>query len=443
MIGYTTYKALLPEFVAFPSVSTDSGHKDDMTKTADWLKQTFEKEGFEVSVVEGYGNPIVVAKYTIPNADESTERALIYGHYDVQPASEHEGWHADPFTVTEKDGRLNARGVIDNKGQVLVHIATVFELIKARKLAYNVTFMIEGDEENGSEKLGAFIENHKDLLEANFALVSDGEITQGMPTIELGFRGGLNTTLTVRTSHTDLHSGLFGGAVPNAGLTLNKFVAKLHDDENRVTIPEFYDDVDPIDAEVSKANAALPFDENEYKERTGTKTLDTEPEYDFYTQTGLRPAVEVIGMELGYTGEGYRNAIPSWARVKLNFRLVASQDPEKIAEDFKVYARKNIPDYADVEIDMATPWKGIKLNIDNTYIGRAKHILETVYDTKVLFKYCGGGLPIVTSFHDQLGIPQVLVPLANEDCNMHAVNENFLISQLEKSLQFSETFFSK
>ena len=435
-----TYNKLLPEFIRFKSVSTDSTHKDDMQATANWLKKTFEERDFTVTLLEGYGNPVVVARF---DADQK-ETALIYGHYDVQPALESEGWFGDPFEVIEKDGRLNARGVVDNKGQVLIHMATIFDLIKEDKLAYNVVFMIEGDEETADGDLHTCLKDHKKLFKADFALTSDGSITQKMPTLELGFRGGFNTTVTIKTSHTDLHSGTYGGATPNAGLVLNKLLAKLHDDDdNRVTIPEFYDDVDPIDDSILDNHKNYPFDHEEHCRHSGTSALDCEPDYDFYTQTGLRPSAEITGIEVGYIGEGYRNAIPSWARAKVNFRLVESQKPDKIIADFEDWVRAQIPDYADVEIDSTEGWRGLKLDVNNGYICKAAAILKDIYGEEPLYIYCGGSIPVIVDFREILGLPQVLVPLVNEDCNMHAVNENYELKQLERSLEFSEKFFSK
>ncbi len=436
MSASTLYRTLLDSFIAFKSISTDPAHKGDMEACASWLGGEFAKRGFSVGVVEGYGNPIVVARYEAGCA----ETCLVYGHYDVQPAQP-DGWHGDPFAVTEKDGRLYARGAIDNKGQVLVHIATIFELIEQGALAYNVVCMIEGDEETGSPDLPRFIEEHAHLLASDFALISDGEIVSDEQVLELGFRGGFNAEVTVRTSDKDLHSGLFGGAVPNAGWVLSRYISNLHDENNRVSIAGFYEDVAPVSQETKDAMKRIPFEYESYKTISGTGALLTHDEHDFHTQVGLQPNIDVTGVSVGYTGEGFRNAVPGTATAKINVRLTAEQDPHKEAERFIEYTKSAMPPYALADIDVSFPYTGIKLDLNNKYIQHAQAMFAKVCGKEPLQKYSGGGLPIVTHYNDTLGIPQVLAPLANEDCNMHGVNENFSLAQLERALLFSEAFF--
>ncbi len=434
-----TYQKILREFISFPSISTDSNFVSALRQTADFLQRLFQQHGFDCQRIEGYGNPMIVARYIV---DPSFKTCLIYGHYDVQPANQDDGWASDPFAVVEKDGRLIARGIIDNKGQVLVHMATIFDLISAESLGYNVVLFLEGNEETGSPAMEQFVRDHRQLLQADFALISDGEISGGHPIIEAGFRGGFNSTLTVKTGHTDLHSGIYGGASPNAAFELSKFLAQLFDDNNRVTIVNFYDQVDEISVELRKQNKMIPFQFDEHQKTTGNKALVNEPEHDFYTQVGLRPTIQITSLSSGYMGEGYRNGIPYQASVKINFRLVKNQQPDIIVQQFQEHVRLFFPQHVEIDLVINDPYEGIKLNLDNDYVVKAKNVLEQVFGKQVFFKYSGGGLPIVTYFDQILSIPQVLVPLANEDCNMHAVNENFELEQLEKSLEFSRIFFS-
>ncbi len=430
-----TYQNLLTEFIRFKSISTDNTFATEIQKCALWLKNIFTEHGFKATVTNGYGNPIIVAHY---QANPEYKTCLIYGHYDVQPAHRNEGWNSEPFELFNDGKRLYARGAIDNKGQVMIHIATIFALIKENKLGYNITFMIEGNEETGSPLLGKFISDHTEKLKADFVVISDGEITGNHPIIELGFRGGFNTTITIKTASNDLHSGIYGGIAPSATHEAAKLIAKLYDHNNHITIPHFYDDVAPIDT-----NEPIPFDNQEYQRITGAKVLLNEPEFDPYTQVGLRPSIQVTGFNSGYTGEGYKNGIHAKATLKINFRLVRNQDPEKIAELFRKYLRETLPDYADFEMEVDDIHTGVKLNLDNNYVRKAQEILAKAYATQPLLKYSGGGLPIVTYFEEALTVPQVLVPLANEDCNMHGANENFNLDDVEKSLRFSSEFFSK
>jgi acetylornithine deacetylase/succinyl-diaminopimelate desuccinylase-like protein len=434
-----TYRKLLDEAIKLRSISTDSQFAGDIAATAEWFKQIFEDKGFKAEVVTGYDNPIVVAHLEI---DPSYKTCLVYGHYDVQPASQEEGWDSDPFIATERDGRIYARGAVDNKGQVLVHVAAIFDLIDSKELKYNIKFMIEGSEEIGSDMMQEFIEAKKDLLKADFALVSDGEIVGEHPTIELGFRGGLNSTLTVKTSSKDIHSGLFGGISPNALEELTNLLSKMYDSDRKITVKGFYDDVLPVTEDEIAAHSKIPFDMDQYLANSGTKAAIPEKGYDNYTSGSLRPSIQVTGVQGGYNGEGYRNSIPGSAVAKINFRLVDKQNPQKIAELFEQFIKENLPEYVEYEFKPEQLYEGIKLDINNEYIRKAEKVLQESFGADPYLKFVGGGLPIITYFNNYLGIPQVVTPLANEDCNMHGANENYNVEILEKALKFSRGFFS-
>lgn len=429
-----TYKSLLQQAIQFRSVSTDPQFAPQIEGMVSWLSETLQKKGFAVERFEGYANPIILGTYT---TDKNAKTCLLYGHYDVQPANIQDGWNTEPFEVHEDENRFYARGVVDNKGQFLIHLATIFDLIDQNKLKYNIKFLIEGNEETGSPKIAQCIKDNHEKLACDFVLISDGEITGKSPVIELGFRGGANTTLTIQTATNDLHSGIYGGIAPSAAHELSKFISTLYDEKNKITIPHFYDDVDPI------SEKPTPFNKHEYENITGCKTLLHEEKIDPALQTGLRPSIQVTGISTGYTGEGYRNSIPAKAIAKINFRLVKSQDPQKIMEQFEYYIKKTLPDYVSYTFEITDPYEGIKLDINNEYVQKAQEKLTEAFQTQPLHKYSGGGLPIVTLFNDLLKVPQVLVPLGNEDCNMHGVNENFDKAILEKALLFSNNFFSE
>ncbi len=434
------YKKLLSELIKFKSVSTDPTAKGEMAAAGQWLKKIFEAKGFKVNILEGYGNPVIVASLVV---DPIFKTCLIYGHYDVQPASLEEGWLSEPFELNERDGRIYGRGATDNKGQFLIHVASIFDLLEKKQLGYNIKFMLEGDEETGSPFLEKLITDNQELLAADLAMVSDGEVVGDWPVIETGFRGGFNSTLMIRTAAMDLHSGLYGGAAPSAAHVLAKFVANLFNDKNEVVVPGFYDGVDAIDAATVANNKTLPFDQAEYEKITGCKTLLMELGMNFYSQTGLRPTIQATTLVSGYLGDGYRNGIPATASVKLNFRLVKSQDPLKVAELFRNYLKTALPTYAEYDFQVKDPYEGIKLNTENEYVKKAVAVWETVAGKKPLFKYVGGGLPIVTLFNDVLKVAQVVTPLANEDCAMHAVQENIKIANVERGLAFSQKFFGR
>lgn len=439
MADQILYRKLLGEIIKLKSISTDSVYAGEIEKTAKWLEKLFGENGFRTQVITGYDNPIVIAEYVV---SAKVPTCLVYGHYDVQPAEINDGWMKEPFELAEMDGRLYGRGVVDNKGQFLVHVATVISLIKEKKLGCNVKFMIEGNEETGSPAIEEFVKKNKDLLKADFTLISDGEMNLKQPNIEAGFRGGFNSTLTITSGKTDLHSGIYGGAVPSSALEMVKFIASLYDENNSITVEEFYDDVDEIKGMIKKNNEELPFDEPEYLKVAGVKALVREKGFDVNSQVALRPSIQVTGFQSGYVGEGYRNSIPARTVAKINFRLVKSQNPNEIIKLFREHLKKVMPDYVEYEFVATEPYEGIKLDLDNEIVTKTKQILEKVYGEKVVFKFSGGGLPIVTLFDQTLKIPNVLVPLGNEDCAMHAPNENYDLKYLDKSLSFSREFFS-
>src|SRR3989344_5378141 len=248
------YKSLLSEFVSFKSVSTDKAYISEIQKTVKWLEKLFSERGFSVEVIKGTRcNPVVFASYETESAKETV---LVYGHYDVQPANKSDGWEKEPFWLNEKKGKLYARGVVDNKGQVLIHIFTVFELIKTQEIKYDVKFLIEGNEETSNDELADIIKKNKSKLKADYVLISDGEIPY-KPSIEYSLRGGFNVTLKYITAKNNLHSGIFGGAIPSASYELSKFLAKLYDKNNKVSIPGFYVGVDRITGEQVKSNKKL------------------------------------------------------------------------------------------------------------------------------------------------------------------------------------------
>lgn len=399
-----TFLAFLAKLITFKSISTDPMYKEELRKTAVWINKLFEENSFNSHIVPGYGNPIVLSTYTV---DKSMPTCFIYGHYDVQPADIVDGWDSDPFVLRQDDTKLYARGVVDNKGQTLIHMVSIFELIKLKRLGMNVIFIIEGDEESGGADLERFVQDHKENVRADFALISDGEMKGTTPTIEAGLRGGFNMTLTIKTNEQDLHSGIHGGAAPSAAHELSRLLGKIHENE-RITISGFYDNVDP--------------------------TSDT-------THT-LQPSIEVTSIFAGYHGEGYRNSIPGSATAKINVRLVKSQEPERLFKLFEQFIKKELSKHASYTLQFDHPHNAVKLDLSNKYVTKASKLLRHVYGQSPLYTYSGGAIPVVDTFTNSMKIPTLLVNLANEDCNMHAANENFDVDLIKKGLEFSKLFFA-
>lgn len=438
---FDKYKELLSQFLSFETISA-LNHPKEIKQAVFWLENLFSKNNFEVETVYGYDNPVIIATKEV---DSTLPTVLIYGHYDVQPAS-FEEWGSDPFVLRELNSRFMGRGVVDNKGQVLVHIVNVFDLLEKGRLAYNVKFLIEGNEETGSPNIGKLLEKYKKQLNCDFVLISDSAMIQNHPTIELGLRGTLNTTLTITTSDRDLHSGLFGGVVPNALHEASELLAKLFTDKNIISYPEFYDGVVNQEGSLEELITEIPFSEKEYRDLTGCNEMILEHNQNFFSQTGLRPTIQVTGIESGYTGKGYRNSIPSSAIIKFNFRLVPNQDPDKVLSNFKKYVNRTLPGYIKHKFTLPESTEGsvkaVRVSIENRYIEKAKQVLEEVYNKKIYYSFNGATLPIVANFERVLGSNIVMVALANADCNMHAIDENFDLQSLEKGLEFSNKFLS-
>ncbi|WKZ25784.1 MAG: M20/M25/M40 family metallo-hydrolase [bacterium] len=436
--NYNYYKKLLNEFVSFKSISTDETFIPEINKTVDWLEKLFKSSGFKVKILKGKTtNPVVFADYKV---SDKLETVLIYGHYDVQPANKADGWHKDPFTLFERNKKLLARGVVDNKGQVLIHIVTAINLIKSGGLKYNLKFLIEGNEETSNPDLPILMKKYKKDLKCNIVVVSDGELTNNKPSIEVSLRGGFNCTLTYTTGKNNLHSGIYGGGVPNAAYELSKFIGNLYNSNTSVSYNDFYKNVDRIEKSQIVNNVNLIKGGNSITKLAGVNSLLTENNYDFYTQTGLRPTIQVTGIKSGYIDNGYANIVPATAEVRLNFRIVESQTAKSVFLGFKKYVAKNTPKYIKYELTTNGFHDPIKVDTNNQYVVDVEKLLEESYKSKVGRKYVGGAIPFVGDVKKILGVDTLLISLGNEDCNMHGANENFDIDLIQKALEFSNLF---
>lgn len=438
---FDNYKSKLAELIKFKSVSADPKHDAEMVQTAHWLKKLLQNGGFESQIWTDDGaNPVVFASFI---KSPELETVLIYGHYDVQPAELEDGWKNEPFTLSESQTKLFARGVVDNKGQILIHIIAAMEAIKKGNLKYNIKFLIEGNEESGSGELYGIIKDKIKEVECDFVLISDGELTNGKPTIEVSLRGGFSCTLKYKTGKTNLHSGTFGGAVPNAGKELSEFLSKLFNSDNSISFKEFYEDVDEIHSDDLKNNKKLTNESQDIAKLAGVKSLLSQHNHDFYTATGNFPTIQITGIKVGHTGRGYANIVPAEAEVKLNFRIVTSQNSKTVAEKFKKFVEKNTPEYVDFSLDCNAFHEPIKIDGSSRHVKRVEKVLETVYNTHVNRKFVGGAIPVVADFKNAFNIDSILVPLCNEDCNMHGIDENFDIDLVKKGLEFSRVFLTE
>jgi len=440
MNKYDEYKKNLTQLLAQQSISTDTSFVSGIAGAVSWLKNYMEANGFTVEAVEGYGNPIVVAKLVV---DEKNETFFVYGHYDVQPANKEDGWESDPFTLTEKDGKLIGRGVVDNKGQFMIHLTSIIVLKNAGKLSKNIVFVVEGDEETGGGGISRLFKDRPELFKADQYIISDGEMPY-KPVITASFRGTFNMTVKVTTAVNNLHSGLYGAAAPSATVVAAKLVAGMFDDSNRITLKGFYDQDLVPNVEEMQLCKDMDAVKTSTLGQTGVKKWFTGKNGSFCETVGFTTMIVPSGITGGYTGNGYSNIVPATAFIKLNTRLAANQTVATVQKMIKEYFEQNTPDYATAEIvDVQSDNEPIKVDINSPMHKKSIALLEEVYGDKVLIDFCGATLPIVIDIKRVFGVDPVLISLANDDCNMHGVNENYDIGLIKKGLELGERLFGE
>ncbi|MDQ3705698.1 MAG: dipeptidase [Chloroflexota bacterium] len=436
------YTNELVEFLSIPSVSTLSQHKGDVQRAAQWVADDLKRAGMEnvrvIPTTGPLGHPLVYADWLHA---EGQPTVMIYGHYDVQPPDPLDEWKTPPFEPTIRDGNVYARGSADDKGQLYVHLKAVELLMKQNNgaLPVNVRFLIEGEEEVGGEGIEHYVREHPDELECDAVLISDSHMfAEGLPAIDVGLRGMVYTELTVRGARQDLHSGLYGGAVPNAINTLCHIVAKLKDEQGRIQVPGYYDDVRVLTEEERADFASLPFDPEVWREHeVGSPGLTGEPGFSALEQIGARPTLDANGIIGGFTGEGAKTVIPAVARCKISMRLVSDQDPTKIWESFKRYVEEICPPYASVEVNLIHTAEPVLLDTDSPYMRAAQSALSEVFGKKAVFLRGGGSIPIVSLFSKVLNAPSILMGFGLPDDNLHAPNEKMKLDNVFKGIEAS------
>lgn len=428
------YEHLLKEFLAFQSISADTTKQVDLQECANWIAELLAAGGMQSEVwpVKD-SNPVVFANYHVTDAADTV---LIYGHYDVQPASRTDGWKTEPFQLETDGDKYYGRGVIDNKGQILIHIVTALELIKAGKLKVNLKFLIEGNEETGSKSLPLVIEANKQALKCDRIIISDGDIIKDNPVIEAGFRGVANATLVYKTALTNVHSGGYGNTIPNAAHEISKLVTKLFNDDEDIVIPGFYDDVPKTILE------ELPISLESFNKSIGVKKLFVKDSETWHNKVGNLPALVVTGMQSGYIGTGFANIVPNTAELRFNIRFGQEQSPEKVLQALEDFIKKATPEFVDYTLTFTSFVKAERLNLETDYIKKLRSALAIIYGNKTLVKYVGGTLPIIGAFREHLGVEPISIPLANEDSNMHGVGENFAKEKIALGLKFSSWLLS-
>ncbi|MGB0767177.1 MAG: dipeptidase [Phycisphaeraceae bacterium] len=420
----------LCDLLAIPSVSTDPAYADDVRKAAGYFARDFEAMRLETHVLEAGGHPVVVARTTdaiVENPD--APRVLFYGHYDVQPPDPLDLWTTPPFQPTLRDGKVYARGACDDKGQVMMFVEAMRSVLDTgRKLPCHITLMIEGEEECGSVSLPRVLEEHKNLLAADLCVVSDTAMWQGKngptPAITYALRGLVYYDLKLHGPSRDLHSGVYGGTLANPATLLAKTLGKLFDDNNRITIPGFYDDVAALTAEERDAWETLGFDEDQYLGEVGAKPFG-EDGYTTLQRRWARPACDVNGLYGGYMGEGAKTVIPSFAGAKVSFRIPANMDPRKVADAFEQWIHSQDVGDCRWQLEHHGEAHPVATPTDSPWVQAASDAIRNVTGEPPVLVRAGATIPVIADFKNQLGLDTLLIGFGLNADAIHSPNEHF------------------
>lgn len=428
------------ELLRIPSVSADPQYKDDVRRAAEVVKQRLIEAGADnVEVCETAGHPIVYGDKIV---DSNRPTILVYGHYDVQPADPIELWTSPPFEPVIRDGSIFARGSADDKGQVYMHIKAFEAMMQTDTLDCNVKFMIEGEEEVGSDNLALFIQENKPRLEADIVLVSDTSIiANDIPSISVGLRGLSYVEVEVTGPNRDLHSGVYGGAVGNPINILAKMIASMTDENNHITIPGFYDKVLTVSDEERAEMAKIPFSQEEYQNELQIGESYGEKGYSVLEQTSIRPTLDVNGIWGGYTGEGAKTVLPGKAFAKISMRLVPDQKTDEITELFKKHFESIAPPAVKVEV---RPHHGGQPAVIPTNFPAYQAASQAMVDTfgkKPIPQRGGGSIPIVALFEETLGLKTILMGFGLDTDDIHSPDEHYGVFNYFKGIETIPRFF--
>ncbi|MGH9670984.1 MAG: dipeptidase [Terriglobales bacterium] len=427
----------LKDLLRIPSVSTLPEHKEDVRRAAQFVADEMKRIGLEqVEIIPTQGHPLVYADW-LHAAGKPT--VLCYGHYDVQPPDPVEEWTSPPFEPTERNQNIYARGAVDDKGQMYMHLKAIESLMKTGGgcLPVNVRMIIEGEEEVGGESISRFVREHSARLKADVALISDTELfAPDLPTLCVGLRGMVYTELEATGPMTDLHSGIYGGAAPNPMEALARIISKLKNDKGKILIPGFYDDVSKPTAAELKAWKSLPFNEQRYrKTEVGSSVLTGESGYSVLERTWARPTLEVHGMPGGFIGAGGKTVIPARAAAKISMRLVPDQRPDRIFKQYSKFVNKLVPKGIHLKIKQFSVADPIVVKTNNRFVKASTEAMREVFHKDTVYIRSGGSIPIVADFEKHLKIPSVMMGFGLPDDNLHAPNEKFHIPNFYRGIE--------
>jgi acetylornithine deacetylase/succinyl-diaminopimelate desuccinylase-like protein len=427
--------------IRIPSISSQTEHKPDMVRAAEYLKQAILSAGADrAEVVPSAGNPVVFGEKIV---DPSAPTVLIYGHYDVMPVDPIELWTSKPFEPEIRDGKICARGANDDKGQLFTQLKAFECLTKTGQLKTNVKFMLEGEEEIGSPSLEGWVKQHKELVAADVILISDTNmIGEDTATLTQSLRGLAYMEVEVTGADRDLHSGSYGGAVANPIIELSKMIASCFDPNGHIAIPGFYDDVVEVSAEDRAKLAKAPFSLDAYKKSLSIGEIQGEAGFSTNERTGIRPSLDVNGIWGGYTGEGSKTIIPSKAFAKISMRMVPNQDHHKIADLFKAHFEAIAPTSVTVAVKAHHGGSPYVSPSDHPGFRAASKALVEVYGEEPIPVRSGGSIPIVSVFEQVLGIKSILMGFGSEADRIHSPNESFSLNRLFKGIEAASHFYA-
>jgi acetylornithine deacetylase/succinyl-diaminopimelate desuccinylase-like protein len=434
----------LKALLRIPSVSTLPDHSADVRRAAAFVADALRAAGMEnVEIIQTAGHPLVYADW-LHSPGKPT--VLCYGHYDVQPPDPLNEWISPPFEPTVRNGNLYARGSADDKGQMYSQIKAVESLRAAHgKLPLNVKFLIEGEEEVGGESVAKYVAEHAARLRADVALVCDTELfAEGLPTLCVGLRGLVYTEIEARGAAKDLHSGMYGGAAPNAVFGLVELLSKMKDANGVIQIPGAYEDVEPPAAAEMRSWHALPFSEQEFlHNEVGASRLTGEPNYSVLERVWARPTLEVHGIAGGFTAAGAKTVIPARATAKVSMRLVPRQNPDKVIAAFRQFVAENTPAGIQTEVRILSASPAISVNPDHPAIHVAARAFAEVLGKETVFIRSGGSIPIVGDFATHLGIPSILMGFSLPDDGLHSPNEKYKLANYYAGIKTIAHFFEQ
>jgi acetylornithine deacetylase/succinyl-diaminopimelate desuccinylase-like protein len=426
--------ATLCQWLRIPSVSAIPAHRDDVRRSAEWTAALLADAGLDdVEVLETGGAPAVYGEHL--GAGPGAPTALVYGHHDVQPVDPLDEWWSPPFEPVLVDGECRGRGAVDDKGQVLYQVEAVRGLLRAHgRLPVNVKFLVEGEEEVGSPHFEELLLRDASRLACDVVVVSDTDMwAPDVPSVCVGMRGLVGFHVEVRTAESDLHSGLFGGAVPNSAHVIGRLVAALHDEHGRVAIPSFYDDVRPLTESEAASLQAIPIDEDAWRRTAGVGRLEGEAGRSLLERIWTRPTCDVVGIGVGYTGEGMKTVVPARGQLKVTFRLVPDQHPASVVQAFDDWVRRQVPDGVDVEVTPIGAVAPALTPVDHPAMRALCQAVARVWGKAPVFTRIGGSGP-EEALGRVLGAPVLYLGVALPGDRFHAPNERMVLDQFWKGL---------